>query len=119
MHKQAKQATGEVSALIKDDANELESNTTSNGFAPSAFSCGDCAQTKDTLGRLNKEMAFLRSALLTHDVHYKKSGEPKMSAEEYRKRSWRVFGLFLDRIFFVMYLVLIILSLIFMFPRPT
>ncbi len=66
---------------------------------------------------LEKQVKDIRKALYRMEMKFEERKYQETEAS-FIMREWKAIGMILDRFFFCVYLLLITLSLVFMFPRP-
>ena len=101
------------SQLIPKHEDQLMTSHVRNDQLP--CSCGGAGSgIKEQFHKVSNELRSLRSfveQLETGDMY-------TSSVAHYRSRSWKAFALLLDRLFFLLYLGIIIFSLVQFFPAP-
>ena len=75
-------------------------------------------QEQNALVVISDELKALKNVLMRMEYKFDEKRKKEMEIA-FIKKEWKAIAMILDRFFFVIYLVAISLSIIYMFPRPT
>ncbi len=100
---------------IDNTQNDCDSHRDTTSYTQTILSNSPSQSTLFMI--LEKQVRDIRKALHRMEMKFEERKCQDVEAS-YIMREWKAIGIILDRFFFCVYLVLITLSLIFMFPRP-